>query len=509
MFGKIKKITEQQKMIFVSCFIWTFVAHGTIIFNKISFHDDIEGIFSVGSTYTLGRWFLGILGNVFGTVFGGLYSVPVWYGLLSIVFIAIAACLLVEIFDIKNKCSMFVLSGIMVTIPVVTALFGFMFTAPFYLLGMLMATFGAYLLINERNKSDVFVSAILICLGCGVYQVYFTFAAGILYLYLFVYILNNKDIAIWDVLKKAFKYLCVCVTALGGYLVINKVILKLKGIQLSSYAGLDEMGSKSVIEYVKKIGITYERFFTFRNDIYPTTSKSVYVVILAVLVVLIGRKIIKKSKEDKLLALGCGILFAVFPMVINSIYIIANSVHSLMLYSQILIFVLFISEIEKIEINKLKIKSLTLESGIVLVLFTCFVYSYHANACYLKATFMQEQTKSQLDTLVTRIKCMEGYMDNLPVAYIGSLNDESITTIEQFDQLETIPYVFDTQGYLSTYSWKGFMRMWNGYAPKEVPAAEFEQMDEVINMAIYPDDGSIKIIEGTIIVKFRDCKVNE
>ena len=187
MFVKIKKITEQQKMIFVSCFIWTLVAHGTILFNKISFHDDIEGIFSVGSTYTLGRWFLGILGSVFGTVFGGLYSVPVWYGLLSIIFIAIATCLLVEIFDIQNKSSLIVISGIMVTIPVVTALFGFMFTAPFYLLGMLMATRGAYLLIKGSNKRDSILGIVFICLGCGVYQVYFTFAVGILYLSLFLY----------------------------------------------------------------------------------------------------------------------------------------------------------------------------------------------------------------------------------------------------------------------------------------------------------------------------------
>ena len=504
MFEYLRKIKKEYKIVFTSCFAWALLAHGTIFFNKISFHDDIAGLFNVGSTYTLGRWGLGVLESLFCFLFDStLYSLPVFNGLLSILCISIATCFLVSIFDYKKTSSLIVISGIMVTIPVITGLFGFMFTAPFYLIGMLSAVTGAYLLINHKNILSIIVAILLICFGCGVYQAYFSFALGILYIYLFSTLIKNLQINFKSFLLQGIYYISACALSLVCYLLINKTFLTLKGLSLSSYAGLDQIGNTSVIEYINRLMNSYTSFFSFRNDIYPMSSSRIFPLLLIITFLLGIFKLFKNYKERYLLLLSGIIMFFVLPLGINNIYLIAGNIHSLMLYTHVLLFYLFIAELEELQINKTTLNTVVFELSITLILFINIIFCYHANACYLKATFMQAQTTAQLNTLITRIKSLDGYNDELPITYIGTLTDSSIINTEQFNQLETIPYIFDTSGYLGTYSWKSFMNMWCGYSPKEVSSTDFELLNEVKNMPKYPADDSIQIINNTIVVKFK------
>lgn len=48
------------------------------------------------------------------------------------------------------------------------------------------------------------------------------------------------------------------------------------------------------------------------------------------------------------------------------------------------------------------------------------------------------------------------------------------------------------------------MKMWCGFDPIVLKASDYEWMPEVLQMPNYPDEGSIKMIDGVIIVKFAD-----
>ena len=126
-----KKITDIQMATFVSVFVFGLVAHGYIIFNRLSYHDNSACLFSLGGTYESGRWMLGLVYDL--TLHTTkLYSVPVFNGLLSVLFIAIAAMKMVEILDIKSKVLSVYVAGIMVVYPVVTGIFSYMFTSWVY-----------------------------------------------------------------------------------------------------------------------------------------------------------------------------------------------------------------------------------------------------------------------------------------------------------------------------------------------------------------------------------------
>ena len=48
------------------------------------------------------------------------------------------------------------------------------------------------------------------------------------------------------------------------------------------------------------------------------------------------------------------------------------------------------------------------------------------------------------------------------------------------------------------------MVLWCGFNPKTADSAMYEQLPEVIQMPCYPSDGSIKMIEDVLVVKFAD-----
>ena len=46
------------------------------------------------------------------------------------------------------------------------------------------------------------------------------------------------------------------------------------------------------------------------------------------------------------------------------------------------------------------------------------------------------------------------------------------------------------------------MIQWTGYSPVIANPDDFVELDEVKLMPHYPDDGSIKVINDTVVVKF-------
>ncbi len=136
------------------------------------------------------------------------------------------------------------------------------------------------------------------------------------------------------------------------------------------------------------------------------------------------------------------------------------------------------------------------------------MYVRHANQCYLKTAFQQQQAISWTNALITRIKSAEGYRDEYPVAWIGRyhMQDRSLYNIDELDFLNLSSYEADLQEYLNNWSWKEFMERWCGFGPEMAYELEPEKLQEVREMPCYPEDGSIRVMDGTVVVKFGEEK---
>ncbi len=48
------------------------------------------------------------------------------------------------------------------------------------------------------------------------------------------------------------------------------------------------------------------------------------------------------------------------------------------------------------------------------------------------------------------------------------------------------------------------MKNWCGYDPVTLDETEFLERDEIKQMPCYPDYGSIRVIDETVVIKFAD-----
>lgn len=94
---KLKVNESLLKTVLCSATFWGLLAHGMVLFNKYSFHDDVRYFNEVGATYESGRWMLGILGSLSANLLGSKnYSLPVVNGTITILCIAAIVYLLVD-----------------------------------------------------------------------------------------------------------------------------------------------------------------------------------------------------------------------------------------------------------------------------------------------------------------------------------------------------------------------------------------------------------------------------
>ena len=185
------RLSEQQIFGFVSVLIAGLVAHGYIIFNRISYHDNSACLFNLGGTYESGRWMLGFIYDIQMKT-TKLFSVPVFNGILSVLFIAIAAMVLIEMFDVQSKFLSAAIGAIMVVYPVVTSIFSFMFTSWEYQLALLLAILSVKVLTEDSDRKFVFtllISVALCTVSLGIYQAYFSVTIALFLIKLFFFFL--------------------------------------------------------------------------------------------------------------------------------------------------------------------------------------------------------------------------------------------------------------------------------------------------------------------------------
>ena len=82
---------------FITTWIVGLLAHAYRFFNFLPIWDSIYNFTGVGSTYTLGRWFLGYAGLI-----TSMFDLPWVNGAFSLFYISIVVILLTEMFEIKN-----------------------------------------------------------------------------------------------------------------------------------------------------------------------------------------------------------------------------------------------------------------------------------------------------------------------------------------------------------------------------------------------------------------------
>ena len=341
-----EKVKKSWKTAFYSAFFMGLLVHIYKFTNLLPNADALYNFYSDQNMAASGRWFLSIACG-----FSSYFDLPWINGLLSLVFMGLTAAMVAEVFRMENPVLIILSSGLLVSFPAITATMSYEFTADGYMLAMALAAFSVCLsrmeYIGKSHWKQLILSGICICLCCGIYQAYVSFAFVLAVCYFMVELLENrreeKQYRSWIGAQ-----VLIYGSALAGYYLIWKLCLKFLGFTAASYQGIDRVGSMGagdLVSAVIKIIGDFVKFFLEWNilehgvTVYSVLNILFLLAFAAALVAAVWKSGILKRKGHLLLLLLC---VAALPVGCYIWYLTSPDViyHALMLQSVCLLYIL-------------------------------------------------------------------------------------------------------------------------------------------------------------------------
>ncbi|MDO4188914.1 MAG: glucosyltransferase domain-containing protein [Lachnospiraceae bacterium] len=507
-----RAISRKYYVTFLAAIGCGLFAHLYQFTNKIFNYDELgQTPAGFGAGIGLGRWGLELVGGIVGAFFR-TYSLPMINGMITLLFIALSACILVEVFDIKNEVVCFLMGGIIAVFPALVGTYFFMFTAPYYGFAMFLACAAGKLLIEgfsgEKIKClSIVFGFLLLTLSTGIYQSYCSVTLCVVLISLVISFYEGS--AEWKkLLFSGISYCVIFVMALGSYIGLTKISTKVSGIELAGYKGMDSMGSVNLGALCFSFIKTYLDYFKLMTseDIYQINPiflvNLIFIIANIVLVILVIERLRKKeeviNKIGLLLALILTPVAMFFPEVMTQA---RGGVYSLMVYSAVFVFILPLALYDKRHV--LDSKDIIGRVLCVSVFVNILIYIWFANGNYQALQYTMYHDMAYFETLTTQVKSLDGYTPELKVALVGDHFEDPT-----FKAGALMGEFFDISGKLDTnisyfnniYIWTSYL----GFTPEVIEFKDSEylsEMDEVKKMPCYPEDGSIAIIGDTVVIK--------
>lgn len=502
-------VSKRIKITFLSAVLFGLITHMFALVNECPHADVFSAYFGYGAGYSSGRWGLAFLGNIVKKWFGN-YPLPWLNGMCSILFLAASAVCIVETFEISAQWNCILISMFTMMCPAIFNTFVYIFTTPYYCFSIMLTCCGVYLV--RKKKRGWILGIPLLTVSLGIYQAYLGLAASMFVLFLILDCLEeSRDLG--AVFLDAWKYLGILCGSVLLYLGITKVSLKLAGgVTLTSYESINTMGQlhiKQIPQFIIKAWFEFlAPAVTDRNGFSMFWAVRIcYILLLAILAILALRLIAKAGKSGKRKMALMLLFLLLFPCGVNLIYLmcINGYVHTLMRYAQIMVYIAAIVILEKTgeallkKAEMLKIRHLL--TGICLI--TAGVFCIQANQMYFGVHQAFTQTKAYYTVLVTQIKSAKGYREGMPVAFAGEVNDRTFPSFAAYSKFKTMSGM-DMANYYQIYSNKGLITYCCGFSPEYIDdTSEIEETEEYKEMPCYPDYGSIAVLDGVVVVKFR------
>lgn len=498
-----EKISKEQKIAFYSAVIIGFIIHFYKFSNTLLNHDSVFNYYSSQNMVGSGRWLLSIACGI-----SSFFDLPWVIGVLSLLFIALTSVVIADLFKLKNPVVIAITSGLLVSFPAITETLFFGFTADGYFLAMLLAAIAARLqTIEDNKKSHLFISSALICMACGIYQAYVSFAAVLMICYFIYYLLTEeceiKTALIW-IGKQAVNF----VIALASYFVIWKICLKLEHVTANSYQGIDSVGFSvsTIISAMPKLIKSFAMFFLEWNVLEHGWSlfavlNVLFILLAGVTVLFIAVKsgILKqKIKTLLIIVAACGIPLAAYMWLFTS----PDVDYSYRMLASLFMLFAFVMILADRFYNKYLSSALA-----VLLVVMIFNNGINANVAYFHLDREYKTAYATGSEVMSRIHENDLNTDKLLV--IGDTAvDAAFAPDSAFAKLTPTYAAGIEKTYLFNY--EHYVYFLNNtfntdYSPvSEEDLTAIYESGETEKMGVWPAGNSVREIEGVIVIKLSD-----
>ena len=502
---------------------WTFFAavilglgtHLYVFTNKFANVDDLRYLFLSDYGAASGRWLLPFAAGLDGDL-----SFPWLIGLLGVLCLAGTACLSTSLLRIRSALGCILAAALVVTFPGSADTFCFMFTADTYFLSMLLAALGAYAAVRWGWWGSA-AGALAIALSLGIYQAYLPVAAVLMVGALLFEVLDGEKTG-RQLFLKGLRLVGTLAAGLAVYMLVVQVTT---GGYLTGYMGLDSMGKISLRELPGMILSAYKGYFRMfiRDDL------ELHAGLWWVALVLVGLgscsagvALLWKRKLGPARTALALLLALLYPLAGDLIFVmgVKGTMHTRMLYGIVYILLLPIGLTEYSAADLGRGRRGILHRGMSWVvagtmLAAAWNYAIVDNSAYLKADLVTRQCEAYSNRMLGRIESCPGYGPWVEVVLVGSEQwSEDLNTMPQLEDIH-IYSAMNLPSLRTAYSYDYFLRCFLGfpapvYLGSSPEAQELAATEEVREMPLYPQEGSVKMVHceskdtDTIVVKLGE-----
>lgn len=509
------KVKWQWKVAFTATFILGLLIHLYKFTNTLLNHDSIYNFYSTQNIVRSGRWFLSIACGI-----SSYFDLPWVNGILSITLIAITVVVIVELFGVKNPVLILIISGLTAAFPGITETFFFEFTADGYMLAMLLAALAAYCSKFEYSSFKwSALSALFVCLSCGIYQAYVSFSLLLTLCYFVNELLENRyeSKVYW---KFILKQICIYAVGMISYYVIWKICMTVQGVSANNYQGISDVSNLS--------GITISVSWLIRG--FANCIKTIIVFFLEWNVLKHGITLYACLNILFIIAFLGGLFVAVYKS-----GLFRRKIHLLLCLLSLLLCIpcagIWHFASEEVGYRPMMLQCLvilyifcaiifdrwckTYASNVVGLLLAIIVFnnSIIANISYYYMDKCYEQSYATGLEIVMRIHDMEGNNNFEQIAVVGSrkdvstaLSSEEANHIYMMSRRLETDLLFD-RNHVQLYLEGMFGIDYDFLSASESEALELQ--DEVIEMEAWPSTDSMQVIDGILIIKIGEITETE
>ncbi len=492
-FNKLYKgIKKEWKIAFGSTVLIGLLAHGYKFMNNLPNWDSLmDYYYPTHNMIHQGRQF-----QFLPASFRGFADLPWVIGLLSLLYMGIAAVLLVEILEMHDTLSIIIATGLIAVSPTIISHWGFMFTADCYFFGYLLAVLAVYLTIQKRY--GWVVGGICLGVSMGIYQAGLPLAMALILLWM----IKEISSSFW---KKVGSFFLMGITAAVVYSGTLRVMLGLEQQTLDGHQGMGSLHIPGIREIFHAMMNSYiDTVYYFVGSLSDLSFYGILnmlcMLALVILLVRYARNTGIFHQPGKVLVfLLC---LALYPCVSHLFYFVTDDIfyHSLMQFPLVLLYVLLFWLYERDEQKK----SWLSWGTVISALFLMGTLIVTANQAYRAETLSYEKTYAMVNRIVDRMEQLPEYEEAKEIAVVGYWEQAGESIYGTSPALAGY-----TDSFFITHQ-KHVVAMLNEYFGVELQGVSDEELErisdlpEVQEMPVWPKAESVMQTGDMIILKLGE-----
>lgn len=507
--------TQYKSQLFLclcAVFIFGLIAHAYAFFNHTLTHDGLNAFVATPTEehwkVELGRFFV----PVYRAIFRGAVTLPWLIGLLGLLWLGLAAFVVIRIFDVTDRRIAVLICGAMViNIPMISQLATYLYEFDFNALALLFSVSAAACWRFGKTIVRKLPGCVLLMFSIGIYQSYFTVAATLMCLVCFLDLLQEKDPA--QTFYQGFWAAVILVLGCLLYFVVGKLVYSFTGIQPLGRTDVFHVGA-----YVSNMSFSLlDIAASFARDIlhpaYPPIPICIFFFVSFTLLAVQGIRLVA-AKRFSFLRLMLLFIFGLCTVVsMAAIYFIsASNVHDLMGYSIYFYPCIFLILAQRFSESFPKDRFAGWTKAIVMVLVFCLIWgnTVLANTVYVKK---QRDTEAANSTMARAVLMMEQHDDYVAgesvVAWVGDFRTESgFPNAERLSTVTGMNYPIIPHD--STYFFNAYRAYFDYVLQYPITLCTDQQHAQlcadpkVQAMPAFPEEGCMQLVDGVFVIKMGE-----